>query len=79
MRYATRMIEEALLSKVKSLSPAARLELIGVVWESLDSRDLPVTDVQRAILDARIDDELENPDDAAPWSEVEFRLRQRVL
>lgn len=72
------MIEEALLSKVKSLSPAARLELIGVVWESLESGDLPVTDAQKTILDARIDDELKNPDDAAPWPEVQARLGRRL-
>ncbi|MGD9582689.1 MAG: addiction module protein [Lysobacterales bacterium] len=72
------MIEEALLSKVKRLSPAARLELIGVVWESLELGDLPVTDAQKAELDARIDDELRNPSDVAPWPEVEARLRRRL-
>lgn len=72
------MIEETLLSKVKSLSPAARLELIGVVWESLEPSDLPVTDAQKAVLDARIEDELKNPNDVAPWPEVEARLRRRL-
>lgn len=73
------MIEETLLFKVKNLSPAERLELIGVVWESLDVTDVPVTEVEMAILDARIDDELKNPLDVSPWSEVEDRLRQRLL
>jgi putative addiction module component (TIGR02574 family) len=72
------MIEEALLSKVKSLSPAERIELIGVVWESLDVTDVPVTDAEKAILDTRIEDEVENPHDVSPWSEVEVRLRQRL-
>jgi len=35
------MIDESLLAKVSSLSPADRLELIGVVWDTLSSDDLP--------------------------------------
>lgn len=72
------MIEEALLSKVRNLSPADRLELIGAVWESLESADVPVTAAEKAVLDARIEDETSNPDDASPWPEVEARLRKRI-
>jgi putative addiction module component (TIGR02574 family) len=70
------MIEQALLSKVKSLSAAERLELIGAVWETLDIADVPVSDAERAILDARIEDEAANPQDVSP--QVEARLRQRL-
>jgi putative addiction module component (TIGR02574 family) len=72
------MIEQALLSKVKSLSAAERLELIGAVWETLDIADVPVSDAERAILDARIEDEAANPQDVSPWPQVEARLRQRL-
>lgn len=72
------MIEPSLLSKVKSLSPAERLELIGVVWESLDIVDVPVSDTERAILEARIEDEATNPQDVSSWPEAEARLRQRL-
>jgi putative addiction module component (TIGR02574 family) len=50
------MIDESLLAKVSSLSPADRLELIGVVWETLTPDDLPVTDAERSLLDARLVD-----------------------
>ena len=72
------MVDQALLSKVKELPPAERLELIGEVWESLDLANLPVTDEEKAILDARVDDETKNPGDASSWPEVEARLRKRL-
>ncbi len=50
------MIDESLLAKVSSLSPADRLELIGVVWDTLLPDDLPVTEAERALLDARLAD-----------------------
>jgi putative addiction module component (TIGR02574 family) len=58
------------------LSPADRLELIGVVWETLSADDLPVTDAERALLDARLADMERNPDDQSPWPEVKARLER---
>ncbi|MGH9931986.1 MAG: addiction module protein [Pyrinomonadaceae bacterium] len=68
------MIDESLLAKVSSLSPAERLELIGAVWDTLSPDDLPVTDAERALLDARLADIESNPDDQGPWPEVKARL-----
>ena len=72
------MIDETLLAKVASLSPADRLELIGVVWDSLSPDDLPVTDAEKALLDARLADMESNPDAQSPWPEVKARL-ERLL
>jgi putative addiction module component (TIGR02574 family) len=70
------MIDETLLAKVTSLSPADRLEFIGVVWETLSPDDFPVTDAELALLDARLADMEEHPDDQSPWPEVKARLDQ---
>lgn len=70
------MIDESLLAKVSTLSPADRLELIGKVWESLSLDDLPVTDAERRLLDARLADMERNPDDQSPWPEVKARLER---
>ena len=70
------MIDESLLSKVASLSPADRLELIGKVWDTLSADDVPVTDAERALLDARLADVKAHPDDQSPWSEVKARLER---
>ena len=56
LRYLSIMIDESLHYKVSSLSPADRLKLIGVVWDTLLPDDLPVTDAERALLDARLAD-----------------------
>lgn len=72
------MIDQSLIAKVVSLSPAERLELIGAVWDSLSPDDLPVTDAEKALLDARIADMERDPDDQSPWPDVKTRL-ERLL
>ena len=71
------MIDESLLAKVASLSPADRLELIGAVWDTLSPDDLPVTDAERALLDARLADIESNLDDQSLWPEVKARLQSK--
>ena len=70
------MIDESLLATVASLSPADRLELIGAVWDTLSTDDLPVTDAERALLDARLADMEAHPDAQSPWPEVKARLER---
>jgi putative addiction module component (TIGR02574 family) len=66
------------MAKVVSLSPAERLELISAVWDTLPHDDLPVTDAEKALLDARLADMERNPDDQSPWPDVKSRL-ERLL
>ncbi|MGH8530973.1 MAG: addiction module protein [Nevskiales bacterium] len=76
LRYPLAMIDAALISKVKTLSVADRLELIGAVWDSLAANEAPVTESEKALLDARLADLTKNPADQSPWSEVQERLRR---
>jgi len=78
LRYSWVMIDQSLLAKVASLSPADRLELIGAVWDTLTPDDLPVTDAEKALLDARLADMRSKPDDQSPWPDVKARL-ERLL
>ena len=71
------MIDPSLIAKVNELSQAVRLELIGVVWDSLSHADLPVTDAEKQMLDARLADAEANPDDESPLSEVVSRLERQ--
>jgi putative addiction module component (TIGR02574 family) len=66
------------MAKVVSLSPADRLELISAVWDTLPHDDFPVTDAEKALLDARLADMERNPDDQSPWPDVKSRL-ERLL
>jgi putative addiction module component (TIGR02574 family) len=70
------MIDESLLAKVSSLSPADRRELIAKLWDTLTLDDLTVTDAERALLDARLADIEAHPDDQSPWPEVKARLER---
>jgi putative addiction module component (TIGR02574 family) len=72
------MIDESLVEQIVRLGPAERLELIGVVWDSLSGDDLPVTEAERVFLDARLADMESNPDDQSSWSDVRTRL-ERLL
>jgi len=62
----------------KTLSPAERLELIGAVWETLSPADAPVTAEEKVLLDARLADPDNSPEDQSPWSEVQARLRRQL-
>jgi putative addiction module component (TIGR02574 family) len=70
------MVNKALFSKIKALSVADRLELIGAVWDSLPAGAVPLTEAEKALLDARLADLEANPSDGIPWSEVKERLKR---
>ena len=70
------MIDNALLERIRNLEPADRLELIGVVWDSLSPTDLSLTDSERDLLDARLADMESNPDDQSSWADVKKRLER---
>jgi putative addiction module component (TIGR02574 family) len=70
------MIDNALLEKIRNLEPADHLELIGVVWDSLSPTDLPLTDAERELLDARLADMESNPNDQSSWADVKIRLEK---
>ena len=72
------MVDAVLISRVKTLSVAERLELIGAVWETLSGSDVPVSEEEKALLDARLGETSVNPGDESPWAEVQTRLRKRL-
>jgi putative addiction module component (TIGR02574 family) len=64
------MVDPALLTQAKQLTPADRLELIGELWQTLDHDELPVSDAERAMLDERLLDLTTNPESGRPWEEL---------
>ena len=69
------MVNNALLTEVKSLSAVDRLELIEAVWQSLPPCDIAVTDDEKALLDARLNGIDISPNQQGSWPEVQERLR----
>jgi putative addiction module component (TIGR02574 family) len=70
-------------AELLKLDVATRLELIEELWESIASdpvaaSQLPVTEVERDLLDQRLREHREDPTAARPWAEVRAEiLKQR--
>ena len=66
------------LPQLLKLSAGDRAELAMALWESLTDGEregeLALTDDQRAELDRRWAEHVENPGSAVPWSEVRRKL-----
>jgi putative addiction module component (TIGR02574 family) len=66
------------LRELLELPAGDRAELAMALWASLSDADreqqFPLTDAQRAELDRRWAEHVENPDSAVPWSDVRSKL-----
>ena len=61
---------------IDSLTPQERLDLIGRLWDSLSPDDIPLTEVQRAELERRLDELDREGPVGTPAAEVLERLRK---
>ena len=68
----------SLISQVKTLSIAERIELIGAVWETLPPSEIPVSEEVKILLDARLADMIQNPGVQSPWHEVQECLKRQL-
>ncbi|MEA1675601.1 addiction module protein [Nitrospirillum sp. BR 11163] len=59
------------------LTPEERLTLIDELWESLDQRDIPLSDAQRVELERRIAEVDAGTVEMIPWEVVQAKLRAR--
>lgn len=66
-----------LLEQALHMSPEARLELIAILWDTLADGDIPVSNEERVIIEARLADLKANPSDERPWSDVKADLAKR--
>ena len=65
-----------LAPELARLTPRQRLDLIERLWESLEDKDIPVTDAQRAELDRRIAG-FDQDQEHIPWDQLKAELRRR--
>ncbi|MGH9656102.1 MAG: addiction module protein [Bryobacteraceae bacterium] len=64
----------ALQNEIGKLSATEKLELLDVLWQSLEADELPLTEAQCDELDFRLIEYERNPDDVVPWDEVRARV-----
>ena len=56
------------------LPPQDRQELVEVLWRSLEVEPAPLSAWPRDLLDERLAALEQNPEEGAPWDEVEKRV-----
>jgi putative addiction module component (TIGR02574 family) len=65
-----------LIPELARLSPRQRHDLNEALWESLDDKDVPVTEAQRAELDRRIAGFEQDREHSISWDQFSVELRQ---
>lgn len=53
---------------IEDMSIEERLELIGELWDSLDDKDVPITDAQKAEIERRLESFASDKAQGIPWS-----------
>lgn len=61
----------------KPLSVSERLDLIGLLWDSIPDDELPIPEWHREELERRLAAADANPTAAIPWEDVKKRLRRQ--
>ncbi len=63
-----------LRDQIGGLSVAEKIELLDLLWESLETENVPLTEAQRVELDYRIRRHEQNPSDVIRWEQVRAEL-----
>ena len=71
------MTRSEVLSELLKLSPQDRIEIAQDLWDSLDEKDLPLTDEQAAELERRMAEMEDNPSTGIPWEVVRESLLKK--
>lgn len=63
------MSTEPFVAQFRELSPDEQIRLVQELWNEIadEVSRMPLSDSQRRLLDERLSDEEENPDDVEPW------------
>jgi putative addiction module component (TIGR02574 family) len=72
------MVAKKIVNDVLALPPDERWELAEKLWESLrdTAQSMPLSDEQKAMLDERLLDMEQRPDDGTSWEQVKADLRK---
>ncbi len=70
---------EIKIADIKAMTVEQRLDLIERVWDTLVEipDEIPVPDWHKDVLEIRLQDFQQNPEDGASWDEIERRITRR--
>jgi len=71
------MVDPALLAQFQALSGKDRLELINAGWGTIGEVPVAMTPDERLLIEERLRDLEDRPDDEVPWDVVKADLRRR--
>ena len=74
------MGNELLVSTFRKLSPNDKVRLVQELWDEIaeEVSRMPLTEDQRRLLDERLADEGNNPDDFEPWAKAKDDLLREL-
>jgi putative addiction module component (TIGR02574 family) len=82
MGYFSAMSKAEILAELTKLTPAerqeVRLKLTQIDGEEWLDTNEPLTDAEKALLEARLATYEKDPDAGSSWEEVEARIRARL-
>jgi putative addiction module component (TIGR02574 family) len=67
---------DSIVSSFRELSSEDKIRLVQDLWDQIaqEIARLPLTDSQRRLLDERLADEVNNPDDVEPWMKAKHDI-----
>nr|VFJ64830.1 MAG: putative addiction module component, TIGR02574 family [Candidatus Kentron sp. FW] len=70
-----------LLTEARKLPVWERIGLVEAIWDTVvpNEPEIPLTDAQKDLLDARLAEYEADPAAGSPWEEVRTRLEKRTL
>ncbi|MGC1306133.1 MAG: addiction module protein [Phormidesmis sp.] len=69
-------MQPLLTVEIDQISITERMQLVEALWDSIlaSPESLPVTDVQKQLLDKRLEQHHRNPNEGSSWQAVKERL-----
>ena len=66
------MSTQAITESFRKLAPDAQIRLLQDLWDEIadESANIPLSDSQRMLLDERLRQHEENPEEVEPWEKV---------
>ena len=63
---------DSIVSSFRELPPEDKIRLVQNLWDQIaqEIARMPLTESQRRLLDERLADEENNPDDVEPWTKA---------
>ena len=70
------MSTEPFVTQFRELSPDEKIRLVQELWDEIaeEVSRRPLSESQRRLLDERLADEEQNPDDVEPWAKAKVDI-----